>query len=671
MSIDKRKVLEVALAYTQQGKLDRAIAEYQAILKADPSDFNVLNTLGDLYARTGNQAEAIAHFMRLGEAYRVDGLNIRAIAVYKKVIKLDPFYTEAYFACADLYAEQGLTGEAKLQLQGIAEPYLKRGDVTKAVEIYEKMIRLDPGHVPTVSKIVEILTRAGRAEEALVQLDALGERLLSAGQVEGVQQIYNRVLELLKSQGREAEAALCADRLKSLALAEAKAGTGEVMPAASPDEEDRPQPAEVVVEEVSTLEISPSPSEDREEAVATDLIDEALERLRPEPEEAVPAQDPRLLLEGTGVVDGAEDRLASEQMAEADIYVRYGLLEKAIQHLQEVLTYFPDHMPSRRKLQQLYRENGDTDAAVQEGLILLEIYQRQGADSEAAELLGTLLSLAPTHPKIQEAAQHLKPGPVLLPESIEQTKPAAIELEIPQGSGEPAVLEAPTRDTAEPVESAAMEEKIQKATPVFRVAETTAPRGEYVDLAGELSEELSHEETPPPLDQDPEMKALLHELERGIREQVDVTDYETHYNLGIAYKDMELYDKAVEEFRLAAREATYRVWCAGLLGLCYLAKGEPERAVEELLEGIAVTEMGIEERWGILYDLATAYEALGDPEKALEALVAIQREAPKFRDIRVRIRDIRGRLDAGWESPGKEEGGETQNRPPGHRISFL
>ena len=86
--------------------------------------------------------------------------------------------------------------------------------------------------------------------------------------------------------------------------------------------------------------------------------------------------------------------------------------------------------------------------------------------------------------------------------------------------------------------------------------------------------------------------------------------------------------------------------CASLLGLCYLVKGEPERAVEELLKGVAATEAGTEERWGILYDLATAYEALGNGKKALETLLAIQSEMPKFRDIRVRVRDLRNRLDA-------------------------
>lgn len=58
MAFDKRKALQNALAFTQQGRWDKAIAEYQAILRADPRDLTVCNNLGDLYARTGKPAEA-------------------------------------------------------------------------------------------------------------------------------------------------------------------------------------------------------------------------------------------------------------------------------------------------------------------------------------------------------------------------------------------------------------------------------------------------------------------------------------------------------------------------------------------------------------------------------------------------------------------------------------
>ncbi|MFQ5532524.1 MAG: tetratricopeptide repeat protein, partial [Candidatus Methylomirabilales bacterium] len=290
--MNKRKALEAAMSYVQMGKLDRAIAEYQAILKADPSDFNVLNSLGDLCARTGNKAEAIAHFMRLGQVYAQDALNLRAIAVYKKVLKLDPSHIEASLACGDMYAEQGLMADAKLQLQRVADHFLQKGDRRKALEVYEKLIRVDPGHHATVQKIAQMLVKA-RGEEAVSQLVGLGKRLIGAGQGDDARQIHEKVVELLSSQGRAAEAARFTEGFR---LVEAEARGGEVATAPSSGEE----MAEVGMEE-TPLE----PSADIGEALAA------------EPGVLESTGDASLLMEGIG--GEAQESVTLEEMLEAGV----------------------------------------------------------------------------------------------------------------------------------------------------------------------------------------------------------------------------------------------------------------------------------------------------------------------------------------------------------------
>ena len=136
MAFDKRKALQNALTFAQQGKWDKAIAEYQAILKVDPNDLAVCNNLGDLYARSGRVPEAIEQYLKLGQLYRADGLSVKAIAVYKKIVKLDPTRTEAHLACADLYEEQGLSGEAKLQLAAHQVPIRGTRDHRVSQSIY-------------------------------------------------------------------------------------------------------------------------------------------------------------------------------------------------------------------------------------------------------------------------------------------------------------------------------------------------------------------------------------------------------------------------------------------------------------------------------------------------------------------------------------------------------
>ena len=601
--MEKRKGLQAALSYLQQGKLDQAVAEYQAILRTDPNNCNVLNALGDLSVRIGNKAEAIGFFKRLGEVYRLDGLQVRAIAVYKKVLKLDPSHTEASLACAEMYAEQGLTAEAKLQFQTLADQSVRSGDTFKALEIYGKMILVEPGHRPTLSKVAGLLAKSGRLDQALAKLKTLEDRLVTAGHADDIRQIYQEAGALLRSQRRGAEATLLTERLASLDPSVAAARLDEALAAAFPGGENPPEPAAgaaALVEEAPSLQILPGPLEVREElqsltaaaelggwfdgargGVVEEIAEEAEERVAPD------------MLE-VDVAAGEEG--SSEEAIEATTI--------ELEPLQDSETIIPQPEPSEAPGELVGPQT------VAEELQEAQFYLEQGMLQEARDSLQRILRQDPEHPV---AKQHLA--------------------EIERGAGRPKREERPRA--------------AGKKRSVFRVMEAKAPQEEYVDFAGELSEALSEdEEASLPPDLEPEVKQLLHVLQRGIRDQLDAADYETHYDLAIAFKDLGLYDRAIGELRLAANDAAYRVRCASLLGLCYLVKGEPERAVEELLKGVAATDAGTEERWGILYDLATAYEALGNGKKALETLLAIQSEMPKFRDIRVRVRDLRNSLDA-------------------------
>ncbi len=72
---NKQKVLSAAEKFVQQGKLQNAIAEYEKILKSDPKDLTVMNTVGDLYARLGNTEKAVDCFKSVGDAYAVAGFH--------------------------------------------------------------------------------------------------------------------------------------------------------------------------------------------------------------------------------------------------------------------------------------------------------------------------------------------------------------------------------------------------------------------------------------------------------------------------------------------------------------------------------------------------------------------------------------------------------------------
>src|ERR1700730_18896405 len=85
---NKQKVLSAAEKFVQQGKLQNAIADYEKVLKADPKDLTVMNTVGDLYSRLGNIDKAVDCFKSVGDAYAYQGFTVKAIAMYKKLSKI-------------------------------------------------------------------------------------------------------------------------------------------------------------------------------------------------------------------------------------------------------------------------------------------------------------------------------------------------------------------------------------------------------------------------------------------------------------------------------------------------------------------------------------------------------------------------------------------------------
>ena len=163
------------------------------------------------------------------------------------------------------------------------------------------------------------------------------------------------------------------------------------------------------------------------------------------------------------------------------------------------------------------------------------------------------------------------------------------------------------------------------------------------------------------------VNGLLKELQKGVREHLDEKDYETHYNLGIAYKEMELYDEAIQEFRLTAREPKRALECADLVGQCYLAKGQPDQAVQDLQAGLAVEGHPREAYHNLRYDLGAAFEAVGDVPRALEQFEILQAEGARFLDVQARVDALRARVPPA-PTPGPKD---EMPRRKKKKISFI
>jgi len=88
--IDRAATLRNAEKLIRQGKLPDAIAEYVRLVEDQPGDWNLANSLGDLYARAGQVDKAIAQYGQIADSLNEEGVGAKAAAVYKKILKLKP-----------------------------------------------------------------------------------------------------------------------------------------------------------------------------------------------------------------------------------------------------------------------------------------------------------------------------------------------------------------------------------------------------------------------------------------------------------------------------------------------------------------------------------------------------------------------------------------------------
>jgi len=196
MAFDKAKVVRAAEKFLAQGKIPAAIKEYRQIVDNDPEDFTALNMLGDLYARQNDKQQAMQCFLRIAEHYREEGFQSKAIAMYKKVDRLNPRSPEIANKLAGLYESQGLIVDARAQYMIIAEAWLRDGQSRKALEILRKVADLDPQNTEARVKLAQGYMREGMQPEAAEAFGDAGSQYLAQGSYERAAECFTASLDL-------------------------------------------------------------------------------------------------------------------------------------------------------------------------------------------------------------------------------------------------------------------------------------------------------------------------------------------------------------------------------------------------------------------------------------------------------------------------------------------
>ena len=142
-------LLGIAKKYVAKSQPAGEPREYLRLIERTPNDKRLHLKLADSYLKMGKNEEAIGEYLKVADLYAREEFSFPAISLYKKVLSINPKFTEAFEKMAKLYLKEGLVGSARKCYQGILKIRPDSSGASKALDRIES--ELVPGSFDTFS----------------------------------------------------------------------------------------------------------------------------------------------------------------------------------------------------------------------------------------------------------------------------------------------------------------------------------------------------------------------------------------------------------------------------------------------------------------------------------------------------------------------------------------
>jgi len=194
-------------------------------------------------------------------------------------------------------------------------------------------------------------------------------------------------------------------------------------------------------------------------------------------------------------------------------------------------------------------------------------------------------------------------------------------------------------------------ERLKAGAPVVSVETSEESSGDF-DLAAEIASEMGEEEeSSAPLCDAFQYSAddVFSAFKKGVEKVVDRADSATHFDLGIAYREMGLIDDAISEFSIAAQDPSRKVSSLSMIGLCFSENGQYSEAINRFREALHGPIISENETTGLYYEMGRVYELLQNVNEALFFYRKVKKRDAGFRDVTARLTELEK------SAPGPEE----------------
>src|SRR5258705_376104 len=333
-----------------------------------------------------------------------------------------------------------------------------------------------------------------------------------------------------------------------------------------------------------------------------------------------------------------------------------------IEELESRVADNPDDPEAHQALGEALIEQGDRERGIEELDLATGGYENAGNLSHARDLVDEVLRLDPNSVRHRQKAvefsfkagdkaklidAYLELADTLLRTDLPE-KARAVYQRVAEHDPRSERAKAALAMLAPVAAPAKPEGKVKAKDAKMKVRDEADLDGDFVDLSSMMMEDeapakdsrMTVADEEPTGDEEQDFHDMLARFKQGIDENIDETDFQSHYDLGVAFKEMGLLDEAIAELQKALRAPDGKLRTSEMLGVCFFEKAAYGVAETILRRGLELPASGGQEGLWIRYWLGRALEEQGKKSDARDLYGRVFAVDIPFLDVEQRSKDL-------------------------------
>jgi tetratricopeptide (TPR) repeat protein len=696
--IDKARIIELAERQVKAGRIEDAIAEYKKLLAGESPDLSINNIIGDLYVQLGRNEQAVKAFQAAAGHYETKGYHSQALALYKKITKIDPENVVTIVRLGDLFISQGFIAEAKREFLRAEQKFRREKRTKELMYLYDKLVKLEKDNVSFKLTLADLYRQEGFIEDAVILFNEAAELHLSRNESAEAEKIIQQA-HLLKADEERTVSNLIEVLRKTNRRKYALELVNDIL------QRDKSNSRFQIL--LGTLYLDDRELEKAEAIFSRIITEHPLETrariklgkiyaLQNRPEKAFELFGPLIagLLKKQkedkaigllGIVLSADrlylpalDKLAAlykskNELDSFEIVCRVILDEARARNLNEkmfiVLAELLELHPKDENLVREYRELKKQLGFLDEKTDEVDLRAASEAEEKDIDLLLAKVDLYISQGLIRNARRILENLSIRFPHSAKiEEKIAALgrvktEIRADEISTRVSkIQEIETKIDAAPElaktflsqmqDEGGAEKRVTSAdifaeTEILPLPTEEAAEKKFYDLTGKIEEELglirnvfAQQIRGDISILEKDLTEIVRDFRDHVHRKIDSKDYETRFHLGLAYLEQGLIEEAIEEFLLASEDPGRTLECFSIISKAFKQKGDLNEAVKWLSESLKKAGPGTPEFYALEYEQALLHEDRGDKVRALELYRRIKHWNPDYRDVKQKVKGL-------------------------------